>query len=742
VHRPCPPWSRELVAALALVTGAAGCQPPVGVKDGRGPSALGSPLQQVTDATFATSLHRLLREGQPTAERSALLAAVVRRQLKHAGELFGRKEAGRGAQAVVGALYLVRAGEARADLMDASSLPALSGAIERFSARGDEGRALALMELKKKLLTAGSAEANELDRHLEALRQWVADTRTGEAMATLGANERARVARALIEPSEAASSEARKAVAEWIDRAAEINLVFQQTKQLPARDEATEAFRALQSGAYTMAALFLRHGRADAAITALESSGAGRVARPSFFAKVRAAAVDDAAEDWRALARDFARGALDDDSAEPRLEADVLDAVLWGVALEAYRRDPTSLAMAHILAGHLVDYGMPEAAPLVLLDALGRDPSAVSLSGALDTIIDALSAEYESGAVAAARRIHGAAAALLALADEPRYVGQLKTSAAQVRHLMASIELGAGNVDQARPLLQGALRAEPSVWGYTMLGTLERQVGDLEAALSDAAVAASLPPTRTPDLEVADAKLLTFEILRDRGALGQARAALDDALRIVLESRKLASVPEHSVRVERMLARVLDGYGERASAARALERALDLADTNRNVLGPTMMTAIGRALVYQDLPAARAALGLGIKADIDHASLVSGALWLWLLERELHEKPDGKVDRVLVEAVNGDGVSAKLARWARGAIDDGELRKAAHSYSDRVKSEFYLAMKALATGQAGAHEQLKRVSQHPLVELFEVRLARDVLAPEFRVQVPENLRIP
>ncbi len=729
------------VSALAIAL-FAGCQPH-DTKPPLDPSALTAlPLHEVGDDSFAESVHRLLREGTPTPERSALLAGVVRRQLQHAGAMFERGDEGRGTQAVVGALYLLRAGESRADMMDASSVKALTGAIQRFSARGDEGRAHALMELKKKLVQAGSEEAKQLDAHIEALGRWVRETRTAGPMETLAADERAAVARALVEPSEAALSDAAKAVSKWIDRAVEINLVFQETHQLPSRDEAIEAFRALQSGAYTMAALFLRHGRASEAIHAIETSAAGRVTRPSFFAKLRAAAVDGAAEDWRTLAHDFARGSYESDSEEPRLEPEVLDAVLWAVALEAYRRDPSSLAMSHLVAGHLVDYGMPEAAPLVLGDAMGREPAAVSLSGALETVVEALSIEYDAGALDTSRRIYGAAGGLLALADDARYAGQLKTSAAQVRQIMASIELRAGNVDQARPLLVGALRAEPTVWGFTMLGTLERQVGNLDAALSDAERAANLPAASVPQLDAANAKLLTFEILRDEGALDKAQVALDEALAIVLESRKQGASPEHTVRAERLLARVLDSYGDRESAARAIERALDLADTNRAVLAPTMLAAIGRSLVYKDLLGARAALGMGIKAEVDQTSQVYGALWLWLLERELNEQPDGKVDRVLVDAINGDGWTAQLARWARGAKTDDELRATAHNYTERLEAEFYIAMKARASGQGDGGDQLKHVATNPLVEELEVRLARDLLAPQIRVRLPEKMQIP
>ncbi|HZO14128.1 MAG TPA: hypothetical protein VFB62_12740, partial [Polyangiaceae bacterium] len=257
------------------------------------------PPVAVADAAFAVSVHKLMREGKPSAERSALLAGVIRRQLTHASEHFARGDAVRGSDAVIGALYLLRLGEARLDMFDKASLRALSGTIERFSARGDEGRALALMHMKQKLLPKNSREQKELAAHMAALQRWRKDTRTGGDMAKLSADERAEVGRALLEPSKESLQKAHKAVERWIARAVEYNVRYQQTRQLPPREEVVEAYRALQTGGQTMAALYLRHGRAREAVSAIESSAASRITDPAFFHRLRSAAVDDTAEDWR-----------------------------------------------------------------------------------------------------------------------------------------------------------------------------------------------------------------------------------------------------------------------------------------------------------------------------------------------------------------------------------------------------------------------------------------------------------
>ena len=57
---------------------------------------------------------------------------------------------------------------------------------------------------------------------------------------------------------------------------------------------------------------------------------------------------------------------------ETDVDPQLVTAGLWGAALEAYRRDPQSPEASQLVARSLVRFGMPEAAPLVLADGLGR----------------------------------------------------------------------------------------------------------------------------------------------------------------------------------------------------------------------------------------------------------------------------------------------------------------------------------------------------------------------------------
>ncbi|HHH12213.1 MAG TPA: hypothetical protein ENK23_09115, partial [Sorangium sp.] len=519
----------------------------------------------VGDSEFGAVVHRLLREGKTTPQRSGLLAGAVRRQLKHAQQHFANGDAGRGTDAVVGALYLIRIGELHRDTIDAEEAKPLQGAIKHFSARGDEGRVLALMTLRKGVLPAASPAIAQQEKRRAVVEAWARATRTGGDITRLAADRRRTVARSLLEPSDAALQRAATAVNAWIERAIRYSLDAQQTKKLPPRAERSEALRALEGGAATMASLFLRHGRAKDAVAMLKSSAARTIAQPLLFQQLRAVAEQDDAEHWRELTRSYAMAKANirgkqDLAGLQNVDARLLDAALWGIALEAYRRDPSSLAVGHILAQRLVALEMAEVAPLVLADALGSKPSVAALGATLTTVHKALALEL-GAPPNTARRIYANAGPLLTLADGAPYGNQLGPVTASIRRTMASIELHHGQLAPAKQLLNKALQQAPTAWGYTMLGLLERQAGNKALALRDATRAIALATESSMVLDAVDAKLLSFEVLRDHGDKEKAGAMLGEALVQVLRFRKGAANARAHVRAERQLARILDGYG-------------------------------------------------------------------------------------------------------------------------------------------------------------------------------------
>src|SRR6185437_6791650 len=169
---------------------------------------------------------------------------------------------------------------------------------------------------------------------------------------------------------------------------------------------------------------------------------------------------------------------------------------------------------------------------------------------------------------------------------------------------------------------------------------------------------------RQAELDVGDAQLLAFELLRDAGRAGEAKVALDAALNIALGARRAVN-PAGRARAERLLGRVLEDYGDGKGAARAYDRALAVAAADRPTLGAVMLDAVGRALVRGDLDAARAALKRGIEGDVSEEDLVYGGLWVSLLEREVKAPSDGTVERAFHAGAKSAWTS-KLTAWVNG----------------------------------------------------------------------------
>jgi hypothetical protein len=735
---------RNALVAIPLVATTTGC---LGSQQAANAGRLEGQFRpvDVPDQRFAGDLHQVLRDGRPTADRLGLLVGVVRRQLAHAAQRFETGHDGRATDAVIGALYLVRVGEGRSAMVDAVGEKALAGAIDRVSSRGDEGRAEALMRMRLAALDGAAPARHIIEEHLAALGQWKKDTRGGSPMRMLGTEERAAIARALVDPSDEALEGAVRSVNDWIARAIEYNIAFRQSGGTirPEREEAIEASRALESGGATMATLFLRNGDARGALAALDQTGARRVILPALYQRIKDAASKDSARDWQALTAVYAQKNPDDSQeADTDIDPQLLAAGLWGTSLEAYRRDPTSFDAGLMLAQSLMRFGMPEATPLVMADGLGANATPPAMSAAIDLLINAVGESASINDLDAARRTFQAATGLLEQGSRPDFRGRVEPSAARARFVMASIEVRAGNLADARPLLKMAVADEPSAGWFTTLALVERQAGDQAAALAQVQRALTAPDAKTALLDVADANILAYELLRDAGKSDAAKASLDSALSATLGARQ-AGQGNAAVRVraERLLGRVLEGYGDGKGATRAFERALAAAAADRPTLGAAMLDAVGRALVRRDLPAARAALKRGIEGDVSEEDLVYGGLWVSLLERETKAPSDGTVERALRAGARGPWTS-KLSLWASGKLSDADLSTAAHSASQRVEAAFYTAMARKLAGDPSAVDRLRQVAGAPVIDLLEVQLARDLTAPRVRADLPGGVKLP
>jgi hypothetical protein len=84
----------------------------------------------------------------------------------------------------------------------------------------------------------------------------------------------------------------------------------------------------------------------------------------------------------------------------------------------------------------------------------------------------------------------------------------------------------------------------------------------------------------------------------------------------------------------------------------------------------------------------------------------------------------------------------KLTAWASGKLSDTDLGAAARNPSQRVEAAFYTAMAKKVSGDPAADQRLRAVAQSPVIDLLEVQLARELLAPRVRADLPGNVQIP
>jgi len=736
---------RAALAAVALAGPVTGCSPaappPPRVAN---PEAL-APIIDVSDEAFAASLYRVLRDGKPTDERQGTLAGVVRRQLTHAAKRFALGADVRGTDSAIGAIYLLRIGEGRGDIVDAAAADALKGAMTKIGPRGDEGRAMVLLHMRAAALPAGSPERAEVEEHLASLERWVAETRKGGPAQVLGADERSKVNRALIDPSGPAVDDAAASIGAWLDQAAKYNQIFNTTGERPDREETPETFRALRTAGPTLAGLHLRYGDAKAALKNIERFGARRYVPDLLFDRLRRAAEVDGAREWQALASILAKatGPVDEEDEDAILaDPEVVEAGLWGATIEAYRRDPGHFPTAALLATQLVRFGMSEAAPLVLSGALQGKPSSQVVSASMEVLFAAIDADNDADDIDACRRTFVAAKPLLAAADSADLRGRVEPSPTRARYLMASIETRAGNLTAARPLLESAAAAEPSVGVFTMLAAIDRQGDNRALALQNLDRALAAPDAGRALLDLSDAHMLAFELHRDAGDTAKATTSLAAALEAVMSVRKTVTDMPSRLRAERQLAHVLTGYGDGDGAARTMERAIQIAGEDRLALSSTVLDAIGQAFVRKDLAAARAALRKGLDADIREEDLVYGGLWVQFLEREQKATSDGAADQALRRATSRTAWTGKLAAWANGRLSEADLTNAAQSASQRIEASFYTALSRRAAGDPAADTRLRDVAKSPVIELLEVQLARELLAPHVRTQLPAGTKLP
>ena len=732
----------SLVALAALLAGCAG-----GATTGGGPKnplGAGGPVQAaaVDERSFGSSTYKLLLSGDNSNERIGLLVGVTRHQLGRAQLRFASGNPSAGLVAVGGAFLLSRAGELRPEMLEKGE-QALDAAATEAARVGNDGRALALYSMLLPRLPGGALRS-DVQGHLSAIDKFRQDTRGSGAVSTASAAARAAISRAIIDTGAEAMDGAKKATVSWLRQALSTNIGEAPIRSNQERDEAFEAYRALRAGGYTVAALYLRQRDPRGALSLLDSAGLEKLMPPELRDRLERAGDEGDPDAWADLYHFFesARG-----SSDGLLDPELVDAAAFGAAEGLFRAEPSSMRGVLPIANELASHGMAEVAPLVLGPALNEHPDPDAISAALGFVMRAASEEEDAGGLPAARATFANATPLLELASTPAMRGKVRPTPARLRFSMAATEIRHGELDRARPLLLSSLQEEPSSDAYLLLVAIDRQRGKLGDALGWADKAVEAARAATDVLTEADAQITRFELFREQHDGTEASRALDAALNRVLLAQKQGRPGAVQARAERLLARVLEYYGEQRAVRRATERAFEAAGSDPRILSATVMDAARRGLTLSDLTVARSAVERAVSAGMSGDDVVYPALWLQLIEKKLRVPSSGAVEDAYSTIDDASGWPSRLRAWATGRLTDAELLAAAKDRSQRTEAIFYAAMSRHAQGNPeDAKAGLEQVAKSEAIDLVEVSIARDLLAayemPKKDFKLPPNVVVP
>lgn len=714
-----------VTVGCALVLGACGGgagTPSKGPENGLGSGAA------VSDDAFAGSVRDLIASEPGTAARASKLEGTVARQFLRSSARFRERGNERGIVSFNGALALVRVGEFRDSLYGTGGIDALRGASREYARRGDEGRARAIYGALERV--GGPEQKADARTHLAAIDAWIASQGSGGPVVLAGAAANVAISGYLNELTPKSRDEASSRTAEWVGRAIALRDAFRRGRVPPAREEANEAIRALSSGPLMLVAILLRANDVGAALDALDRLRVKQLVKPELLKALEHAQSSPTSATWLEVATAFTpdpRKQPESEDDAPLEDLEVFRAAAFSCLLEAYRLDPTQERVAFEVAMRLRDMGMAEAVPAVLAPAVKAKATPRFVEGALALSAAAIQLESEADDRAAARRAFNAAAPILDVAQKTNQAGLPR-----MLLLAGDVELRDGELKRARTFLESALKAQPSALAEYDLARIDAHEGALDSALRRLARAKEMPEMQKDAYFRVELELLRSEIFREKKDSSGARASLLDAW-TDLSRAPTATTPDRRIREDLFSAKILDRFGASGPAGEALERALDEAIRDKKYVADVVSAVTARALLRNDLTAARAGLQRGLGADIEPATLVYCALWVRILEKRATPsvlsatgRPDPSVDRVLAAAGDDGRWVGRIASYGRGQIKADDLVKLAKTPGERTEALFYVALER-GTVSAPDESALRSAIEAGGIGLTEYALARDML---------------
>ena len=685
---------------------------------------------------FPRVAHQTLLSTARSVEEKLRLAGVAQHQLERAERLFVAGHDAAGEDAAVGAMLLLREDDAIAAAVSGQS-PALLRAAHAAARRGDSGRAAAFYTWVAEL-TDDEAVRKDAQGHLLALERFIEATQGKGALMQAGSRVRHALARATVDPARDAYQAAEDATVSWMEAALDSAALTRNPESLADREEALEAYRAIRTGAPALIALSLRQADPMRAVARLGDAKLGRALPGGAKGLIVQAGKKNDPEAWLQLFQ-LMDGARRNEDVESNLPSYLSDAGALWAAISLYRSSPGELKHAMPLSMMLLEFGMPEVATTLLAQNVGTSTSPEALAWSMSLVMRAMLELGETEQIDAARLAFREAESLLRFA-EAKLPAEAESSRAL--HLMlANLEIRLGNTERALPLLRDAATESASAATWLRLAEVEYQTSGPEKALAALGQATRAARLRGDVLTEARALEVRFTIERDRRGLDEAREALALGLRRALTARDMDLPQIPAASVERVLARILENYGDRGATRRAFDRALEASRKSSGELTFTLTEMARSALSTGDVRLARKATESAFDLAIDSEDQIYIALWQQLLERRTGRKQDQLPSVVLRSASDATGWAGALRSFGLGELGAADLKAAAAG--DKIHETEALFYTALAEREEAARRAgLEQVAASSAIDLVEVRIARDLLAAPVELVWPEDVEIP
>lgn len=722
---------RVLVLACSIsALGSVGCASkplkdpvaPVETSDG--------PAVQLSDEDFAKETHRLLLSNDRSENSKLMLAGVVQYQLIRASRLFREGHEQEAEDVTTGALLLLRHDD---ELLSATRGQghALLNAAHAAAKVGDAGRAGALYQLALDV-TSDEGTRKDIEEHLSALAKWNENTQGPTALEQIGEETRRALARSVVDPRAEAYLEAREGIISWMRAALSSSAGERSPLNRAERELALEAYRAIRTGAPSMVALNLRQGTPGAAVVALEQADLDRALPPGLQDLIEDAERRNDPDAWLELFRQV-ENMRNEGVSETSLPRYLPDAAALWAALNLYRSSPGQVETAMPLAMTLVEFGMPEVASTLLSQNTDEKTSDEALNWSLALVLRGLLELSHTDQLGAARRSHQEAGPLFRLADGGRDSGP---ASARARSLMAALEARHGHAERALTLLQSAIGFEKHPESLLRLAQLQGQQNQPRKAIATIRRAIELAQSSGNLLMESRAEEALFRAHREAGEVREAEEALSRALSRILVLRQMEVATAETATIERQLARLLQYYGRDREMRDAYFRALDASRSNAIELEITLTDMSRAALTMSDLKLGRTATQTVLDMGLPAENSIYIALWQTLLEQRSGSSSDGMSREVLTRAGKAEGWLDILRKFGLGEIPAGDLESEARGIPQRVEADFYAAL------SAGKIDALKKVAESSAVDLIEVRIAQDLVAPKTPYDLPEGIELP